>query len=50
MPIPKGRGRLLRVRNKTIPGHPDKYLQCDVMSKAGKHGGKTVCHVKTKKR
>lgn len=49
MPVPKGRGKVKKVRNKAIPGHPDKYLVCDVMEKAGPRGGKTACHVKTKK-
>jgi len=49
MPIPKGRGKLKKVRNKSIPGHPGEYLSCDVMEKAGPRGGKTVCHKKTKK-
>lgn len=50
MPIKKGRGRRVKVRNKRIPGHPDKFLQVDVMSKAGPRGGKTVAHVKKKKK
>jgi len=50
MPIPKGRGRVLRTRNKRIPGKPGKYLQVHVMSKRGKRGGRTVAHVKKKKR
>ena len=47
MPVPKGRGKVLRTRNKKLPGN--KYLTCDVMEKAGPRGGKTVCHKKTKK-
>lgn len=47
MPTPKGRGKVVKVRNKRLPGN--KFLQCDVMSKAGPKGGKTVCHVKRKK-
>lgn len=47
MPIPKGRRKRLRVRRKKLPG--DKYLECDIMEKAGPKGGKTVCHVKKKK-
>ncbi len=50
MPIPKGRGKVQRYRNKRIPGHPDEYLQCEVMEKAGPRGGKTVCHKKKKKK
>lgn len=49
MPIPKGRGKVVRTRTKKIPGNPDEYLVCDVMSKAGPRGGKTVCHKKRKK-
>ena len=50
MPIPKSRGKVLRYRNKRIPGKKNKYLVCAVTSKSGKRGGKTVCHVKTKKK
>lgn len=49
MPAPKGRGKVTKYRNVSIPGHPNKYLHCDIMSKAGKRGGHSVCHVKTKK-
>lgn len=48
MPVPKGRGKVIRVRNKSIPGS-NKYLQCKVMEKPGPRGGKTVCHLKKKK-
>jgi len=50
MPVPKGRGKLKKIRNIPITGHPDEYLQCDVMSKAGKRGGHTVCHKKKGKK
>jgi hypothetical protein len=40
MPIPKGRGKLVRVRTIKLPGN--KYAHLDVMSKAGKRGGHTV--------
>ena len=50
MPIPKGRGKVVRVRNEKIPGKPNKYLQVHVMSKKGPRGGRTVAHVKSKKR
>jgi len=49
MPVPKGRGKVEKIRNMRVPGHPNEYLQCHVMSKKGPRGGKTVCHVKTKK-
>jgi len=49
MPIPKGRGKLVKIRSKKIPGDPNHYLVCDVMEKSGPRGGKTVCHRKTKK-
>lgn len=49
MPTAKGRGRVVRYRNKPIPGHPEKYLVVEVMSKSGPEGGHTVAHVKTKK-
>ncbi len=50
MPVPKGRGKRLRVRRKKIPGHPNKYLEIDVMQKPGPRGGHTVAHVKKKKK
>lgn len=50
MPIPKGRGKVVKVRNKKIKGHKNEYLQCDIMEESGKRGGKTVCHVKKKKK
>ena len=47
MPIPKGRGKVLRTR--TVKAGKDKYMHCEVMSKAGPQGGRTVCG-KPKKR
>lgn len=41
MPTPKNRGKLLKTRTKRLPG--GKYMRCDVMSKSGPRGGKTVC-------
>ncbi len=49
MPVPKGRGKEVRVRNKAIPGHPDSYLQCIVVTKPGPRGGRTICTKKKKK-
>ena len=48
MPIPKGRGKVLRTRTKKLPG--GKFQHCEVMEKPGPRGGKTVCGpVRTKK-
>lgn len=47
MPKVKGRGKIVRTRAKKI--NKRKYMVCDVYEKAGPQGGKTVCHVKTKK-
>ena len=41
---------MLRTRTKKIPGSKSHYLVCDVMSKAGPGGGKTVCHKKAYKK
>lgn len=49
MPTPKGRGKVVRYRAKKIPGDSKHYLLCEVMSKKGPRGGKTVCHKKRKK-
>lgn len=46
----RGRGGVKRYRTKRIPGHPDEYLTCAVVGKAGPRGGKTVCTKKRKKR
>ena len=48
MPKVKGRGKILRTRTKKVS--KNKYLVCDVYKKAGPKGGKTVCHMKTKKK
>lgn len=49
MPLAKGRGPVVRVRAKKIPGDSKHYLLCEVYEKAGVRGGRTVCHKKTKK-
>jgi hypothetical protein len=41
MPV-TGRGKVERVRRIHPPGRPDVYLNIDVVSKAGPHGGHTV--------
>lgn len=48
MPKVKGRGRVIRTRAKKVS--KNKYMVCDVYTKEGPRGGKTVCHVKTKKK
>lgn len=49
MPVPKGRGKVIKYRNKRIPGDSDEYLQCEKMQKKGPRGGSMVCHKKKKK-
>lgn len=41
MPIPKGRGKVLRTRTKRVG--KGKYMHCEVMEQAGPRGGRTVC-------
>jgi len=48
MPVPKGRGRVLRTRTKKLPG--DKFVRIDVMSKPGPQGGRTVAGPVRKKK
>lgn len=44
MPIPKNRGKVLKTRTVTVPGTGGKeYMHCEVMSKPGPRGGRTVC-------
>ena len=51
MPVPKGRGKVLRTRTVKVPGSGGReYMHCEVMSKPGPQGGRTVCGpVKTRK-
>lgn len=45
----KGRGKVMRTRTVKLPGGKE-YMHCEVMSKPGPKGGKTVCGpVRTKK-
>jgi hypothetical protein len=48
MPIPEKRGKILRYRTKELPGN--KYLVVAVTSKKGPRGGRTVAHVRKKKK
>ena len=49
MPIPKGRGKVVRVRTRKVGR--DGYQVCEVLEKPGPRGGKTVCGpVKKKKK
>lgn len=51
MPIPKGRGKVVRTRTVKVPGSGgQEYMHCEVMEKPGPRGGRTVCgKPKTKK-
>ena len=49
MPVPKGRGKVMRYFTKTLSGGRE-YMHCEVMSKAGPQGGKTVCGPVRKKK
>ena len=52
MPVPRGRGRVLRTRTKKLG--KGKYIHVEVMSKKGPRGGRTVAgpvhRVKRRKR
>lgn len=51
MPVPKGRGKVLKTRTVTVPGSGGReYMRCEVMSKPGPRGGKTVCGPKRRKK
>ena len=41
MPVPKGRGRVVRYRTVKLPGR--EYMRCEVMEEPGPKGGRTVC-------
>lgn len=44
----RGRGKILRYR--TVKLGKKKYLRCAIMSKKGKHGGRTICEEHRRKR
>lgn len=49
MPKQKGRGKVIRHVTLSLPGN--KFVRCDVYSKAGPKGGHLVCGTaKTKKK